>query len=203
VELHPRVHAALLVQLERREAALSAGARHVGWKIGGAIAEIDALTGGAPVVGYLTTATVVPAGGVHDASGAQELRAETELLIAGDRLGVALELVDVARPPGGMEAIVAGNVFHRALVLGATRSAAAGAQARLWIDGALRAAAPVSTDIAATLARVSALLATVGVRLQRGDHVLAGALTHVPVAAGQEIWAEIDGLGRVAVTIAP
>ena len=108
MDLHPDLRAALHAQLEHRRAALDAGARHVGWKIGGDIAEIDA-----------------------------------------------------------------------------------------------RAEAAVETDVAGTLARVSELLDALGLRLEPGDRVLAGSLTHEPVAPGQEVQAEIEGLGRVAVTIAP
>jgi hypothetical protein len=72
---------ALRRQLARRRALLDAGAAHVGWKIGGAIAEIDALTAGAPLTGYLTSSTVLPPGAAYDAADARELRAETEVLI--------------------------------------------------------------------------------------------------------------------------
>jgi hypothetical protein len=46
VELHPEVMSALRAQLDARRAQLDTGARHVGWKIGASIAEVDALTGG-------------------------------------------------------------------------------------------------------------------------------------------------------------
>jgi 2-keto-4-pentenoate hydratase len=117
-----RVLAALRLQVERRAAVLEAGARHVGWKVGARIAEV-----GPPVLGYLTSASLVEPGGRHDATGARELRAETDLLIeVGDdgdlRCGVALELVDVARPPHQLAAagqrlrsgdlILAGSLTH-------------------------------------------------------------------------------------------
>jgi 2-keto-4-pentenoate hydratase len=205
------VLAALRRQLRARRAALEDGARRVGWKIGGDIAEIDALTGSAPVIGYLTTASLAPAAGMHDASGARALRAETELLIelatpetiAG--VGVAIEIVDVARPPDTMESIVAANVFHRAAVFGEARAAAVApdAKARLWVNGSLREAAPATADVEWTVEHVARLLHALGERLRAGDRILAGSLTHVPVAAGDEVQAEIDGLDRLAVTIAP
>jgi 2-keto-4-pentenoate hydratase len=193
-----RVLSALRRQLERRAALLDAGARHVGWKVGANIEEV-----GPPVFGYLTTATVVAPGGVHDTTGARELRAETELLIeVGDELrcGVALELVDVARPPDDLEGIVAANVFHRAVALGGQRGA--GTEARLWIDGELRETALVTPGAAAVVRRLAEQLDAAGERLRTGDLVLAGSVIHVPAGPGCRVAAEIAGVDRVEVTLA-
>jgi 2-keto-4-pentenoate hydratase len=208
--LDPRVLGALRRQLERRRALLEAGARHVGWKVGGAIAEIDELTGGAPVTGYLTSATVRPPGATCDVPGARELRAEAEVLIHVARdpdvavVGVAIELVDVARPPHSMAEIVAANVFHRAAVVGGARAGALAptALARLWIDGELREVAPVTTDVASVVERLATVLAAAGERLRAGDLILAGSLIHVPVRPGSTVVAEIDGVDRVEASVA-
>jgi|tagenome__1003787_1003787.scaffolds.fasta_scaffold20679090_2 2-keto-4-pentenoate hydratase len=199
--------AALREQLARRRTQIHQGARHVGWKIAAGIPEIDAVTGGSAAIGSLTSATVFDDGAELEAISGRELRAETELLIQVARtgpdpcgvVGVAIEFVDVARPPCEMEAIVAGNVFHRAAVLGRARAGdlPAAACARLWIDGELREIAPVTTDVAATIAHVAGLLAALGERLLAGDVILAGSLTHVPVRIGSAVAAEIDGVGRV------
>jgi 2-keto-4-pentenoate hydratase len=202
---------ALRAQHARRRALLNDGARHVGWKIGGGIAEIDAVTGGNSAIGYLTSATVFEDGSSVDGVSGRELRVETELLIevaqpgaaACGVVGVAIELVDVARPPCEMEAIVEANVFHRAAVLGRGRSGGLppAACARVWIDGELREIAPVTTDVPVTIAHVAGLLAAIGERLQAGDLILAGSLTHVPLPEGGAIMAEIDGVGRVHATV--
>jgi 2-keto-4-pentenoate hydratase len=219
LERPPRLHlaepllAAQREQLEQRRKLLHDGARHIGWKIGAGIDEIDAVTGGIPALGYLTSATVFDHGARLESVSGRELRAETELLIQVARtgshpraaVGVAIEFVDVARPPCEMEAIVAGNVFHRAAVLGGARAGglAAAACARLWIDGELREIAPVTTDVAATIAHVAGLLAAAGERLRAGDVILAGSLTHAPVGFGSKVEAEIDGLGRVETALLP
>jgi hypothetical protein len=202
IELHPRVETALRAQLDRRAAALAAGASHVGWKIGASIAEVDALTGDTPVIGYLTTATLIPDGGAFAVGDATGLHAEVELVLGGGGFAVGLELVDTTRPPSSLEDIVAGNVFHRAAVLGAATACAPLGEARLWIDGELCARAPVSTNVDATRAHVAALLERLGLALSPHDRVLAGSLIHVPVTAGRALCAEIDGLGRVGVTLA-
>src|SRR3954469_5903267 len=118
VDLHPTIAAGLAAQLAARRAALDAGARRVGWKLAYGIAEVEELAGDEPVVGHLTSATLLPPGGAYHARADRELRVETELAvevgeggaIAG--LAVALEVVDVGRPPHGARALVAANVLH-------------------------------------------------------------------------------------------
>jgi 2-keto-4-pentenoate hydratase len=184
--------------LARRRALLDAGARHVGWKVGAGIEEI-----GPPAFGYLTSATLVAPGGSHDVAGARELRAETELLIeVGGGFGVALELVDVARPPDDAAGIIAANVFHRAAALGSVRVPRPGARARLWVDGAVAAESPVDTDVAVVLSRLREQLAAVDEELRPGDLVLGGSVCHVPVGAGSRVAAEIEGVERVELSLA-
>ena len=48
---------------------------------------------------------------------------------------------------------------------------------------------------------VAQLLAAAGEQLQRGDHILSGALTHVAIEPSDEIKAEIQTLGAVTLTI--
>jgi 2-oxo-3-hexenedioate decarboxylase len=67
----------------------------------------------------------------------------------------------------------------------------------------VREAAAVTADPAATVAVVAWLLAAAGERLEPGERVLAGSTCHVPVAPGDSVVAEIDGLGAVGATIAP
>jgi 2-keto-4-pentenoate hydratase len=188
---------ALRAQLARRRALLEAGARHVGWKVGAGIEEV-----GDPVFGHLTTATLIAPGARCDVSGARELRAETELLLevrpGSIAFGVALELVDVARPPHDPAEIIARNVFHLAAALGTERAAAPGPEARLWVDGALAEAAPVTTDASAVLTLIRDQLTALGEALRPGDLILSGSLCHVPVSPGSHLTAEIDTLGHIS-----
>jgi 2-oxo-3-hexenedioate decarboxylase len=208
--VHPRVEAATRAQLEAWRAALDGGARRVGWKIALGIAEVEELIGDEPVIGHLTTATLLRPGATYAAGGDRALRAETELAIevgeGGEVAGlaVALELVDVARPPDGMAPIVARNVFHRAVAFGPTCPGAGvgGARARLVIDGEVREEATVQADAARTVAAVARLLDAVGERLQPGELILAGSACHVPTGPGDAVAAEIEGLGRVEATVA-
>jgi hypothetical protein len=114
--VHPRVVAALRAQLGSRRAALDAGARHVGWKIGLGIPEVEALIGSYPVMGHVTTATRLRSGDAFRAPRPEMLRAETEIAIEVGRdrsiarFAVALELVDVG-PPAGLQGIVADRIL--------------------------------------------------------------------------------------------
>jgi 2-oxo-3-hexenedioate decarboxylase len=209
-DLHPTIAAGLAAQLAARRAALDTGARRVGWKLAYGIEEIAALVAEEPVVGHITTATVIEPGGTYRGAHAdRELRVETELAvevsdggaIAG--LAVALEIVDVGRPPHSAEGLVAANVLHRAVAFGPTRSEAAPTgPARLLIGGEAREEAPVRGDPAAVVAATGRLLEAVGERLEPGDLILAGSSCHVPAAPGDAVVAEIAGLGAVAATIA-
>src|SRR4051795_11517298 len=194
-----------------RRAALDAGARRVGWKLAYGIAEVEELAGDEPVVGHLTSATLLaPGGAYHRASADRELRVETELAVEVGEGGaiagllVALEVVDVGRPPHGAQALVAANVLHRAVAFGRTRpgAGAPAGPARLLIGGELREEAPVRGDPAAVVATTARLLAAIGERLEPGDRILAGSSCHVPAVPGDAVVAEIAGLGAVAATIA-
>jgi 2-keto-4-pentenoate hydratase len=180
----------------------------VGWKIGARIPEVQAMIGDEPVIGYLTSATLLPPGGTYRAAPGADLCAETELVvdvgpggaIAG--LGVGLELVDVARPPHGMEAIVEAHAFHRAYVLGPPRPEGVPGEASLTINDEVCQTAPVRYDPLAVLRTVARLLDAAGERIEPGDRILAGSVNHVAVASGDHVVVEIDGLGRLDVQVA-
>jgi 2-keto-4-pentenoate hydratase len=209
-EIHPSVTAAVSAQLQAWRAALGDGAGRVGWKVAHDIAEIEDVAGDQPVIGHLTTASLVEDGGRHSAAGARKLRAETELVLEiGDELtiasfAVALELVDVARPPDDLEGIVAANAFHRALALGpAQRGLAEKPEGRALVNGELRQTGTAREDHTTLVQTVARQLDAVGERLRPGDRILTGSITHVPVRVRDVVTAEIDGLGGVEVEITP
>jgi len=210
-QLHPTIEAGLAAQLAARRAALDAGARRVGWKLAYGIEEIEALAGAEPVIGHLTSATLLEDGASYRGARADRaLRVETELAVevgeggAVAGLAVALEVVDVGRPPEGAQALIAANVLHRAVAFAPTRRGARAAPgpARLLVGREVREEAPVRGDPAAVVAATATLLEALGERLEPGDRILAGSSCHVPAAPGDHVLAEIAGLGSVAATIA-
>jgi hypothetical protein len=199
-ELHPQLVSALREQLARRPP----GARRVGWKVGAGDRES---IGGEIAVGHLTSATLLEAGSTYRGGGG-ELHADAEVAlelgeqrtIAG--YGVALEIIDL----GGTddpEAVVAGNVFHRAVAFGPMRQTLPdGVEGTLFVNGDLRAAAPAPDDFADKVAAVARLLAAVGEQLQAGDRIITGSLVQVPIEAGDQVAAGLGEFDRVRLSIA-
>jgi 2-keto-4-pentenoate hydratase len=220
-EVDPRVVAALQPLFERWRAELDAGAQRVGWKIGLNIPEVQQSFGlREPVIGYLTSATQVEHGGTYTPEPGAELRAEAEIALYIDRdvpadadaatargaiagLAASIELVDVARPPGELEGILLGNVFHRGFVLGPRGPILPTefSEAHLHIDE-LSVAASVPGDFADVVMVVARLLGALGEGLQAGDWIISGAVVHLPVAPGNRVVVDVDRLEPASVTIA-
>ena len=209
----PRVVAALERQLESWRAALGRGAERVGWKIGLNIPEVQERLGlREPVIGHLTSETRLEPGSAYSAGEAEALRLEPEIAIeVGPEHSIAgtapaIELVDVGRPPGGLDGIVAENVFHRAFAIGETRPGAPpeGVTATVTVNGEERESADAGDDLEQVVRLVARLLEAAGERLEPGDRIIAGSLTpQVPVETGDEAAVEVSGLGRVEARIAP
>jgi 2-keto-4-pentenoate hydratase len=221
-EVDARAAEAIKVQLEDWRAALASGAERVGWKIGLNIPEVQERLGlREPVIGHLTSATRLESGGDYPGGEADELRAEPEVAIEVGRdvpgdadsesareaiagYGAAIELVDVGRPPADLEGIVAGNVFHRGFVLGASQPAlpAEGVEAVVSVNGDERDRADAPDDFAEVVMLVARLLDAVGERLSAGDRIIAGSLTPpVAVGPGDDVAVDLGRLGRVEVHV--
>lgn len=205
------VAAGMRAQLARREAELDAGAEPLGWKIGINVPAVQERLGiSEPVVGYMTTVSPREPGEPVDVSGWTAPVIEPEVAIrVGDDGGVAalapaIELVDIDLPFDDIEAILAGNVFHRAVVLGAEiPGGAATGGCRVVVDGAEAAAAPVQCDVAGTADFVAGYLARHGASLSPGEVIIAGSLTTpLAVSPGSRIEVEVGELGSVAVALA-
>jgi 2-keto-4-pentenoate hydratase len=203
-------------QLRQRRETLEAGAEHVGWKIGFNIPEVQQQLGiEEPVLGHLTSASVVKDGGEYDASGATRLMAEPEVAIElGEDetisgLAAAIELVDIGRPPRGegVEAIVADNIFHSAVVLGDSRPGASAdsVRATVTVNGEERASAELTDDLAEVVRVAARRLAEADERLRAGDRIIAGSITAQvgPLELGDVVDVEVDGLGSLQARIAP
>ena len=212
--------------LELRRGRLEAGERHLGWKVGfGAPAALERYAIDRPLVGFLTDRTLLPDGAEVAIGGwaAPRLEAEVAVRLARDVPGgagledvraaiagmaPAIELADLDPPPADPEAILAGNIFHRHVILGALdegRDSADGLVARLRRDGEQIAEAPASSELTGEVVEVVRLtaetLAAAGERLRAGEVVITGSVVApLPVAPGERFQIEFDRLGPVAVT---
>jgi 2-keto-4-pentenoate hydratase len=128
-------------------------------------------------------------------------------------LGPAIELVDLDQPPDEVEAILAGNIFHRRVVFGPGSSAHAGAKldglsGRIFRRGAeaqstseLEANTGRLIDIVRHMARV---LGSFGEQLRAGEIIIAGSVVLPLVIEADEdnIAFALDPIGRVSVGLA-
>lgn len=216
----PRLLAGLTEQARMLRTLEAEGARRIGWKAGfGAPAALAAMALDAPLVGFLTDRTrlAVDADGRAAASltGWTRAMAEAEvavlladdlgpdagpddLLAAVEAVAPAIELadLDVDPTPAAVAAILAGDIFHRHVLLGPSRRTPAG-----WPGPELRArvrhvaadGTETTFDVpdvevgpgtaAAVLAACARGASVVGPGLRRGDVVILGSMVP-PVAVG-------------------
>jgi 2-keto-4-pentenoate hydratase len=131
----PRIVAGLATQARKRRAAQAGGAARLGWKAGlGTAAAMQRVAIDAPLVGYITGQTLLADGTEVAIAGWSNptLEAEVAIRLGADvpagatrshtlaavaAVGPAIELVDLG-PPDDVEAVLAGNIFHRAVLLG-------------------------------------------------------------------------------------
>jgi 2-keto-4-pentenoate hydratase len=211
-------------QLARWRATLAGGATRVGWKTGINAPVVQRALGIDDVVlGHLTSATTLPAGATHPLAGGTRvgMEAEVALHIGADlpggaspeqaraavaRRGAAIELVDNDRPFDDVEAIVANNVFHRAVSFGTASPPPRGpwlndVTARIMHNGAQIEAidtAAVAGDLIAIVRFVADTLAACGEQLRTGDRIIAGSLGRLFfVEPGDVVVADLGRLGNV------
>jgi 2-keto-4-pentenoate hydratase len=219
-----RVARGLATQLHEWRGRLARGERRIGWKIGLNVVAVQRQLGiDAPVIGHLTSASVIEDGSAHSLAGATRPGVEPEVAIhiaarveaeegweaalaAVEGLGAAIEVVDIDPALRDVETILARNVFHRGAVLGSAGEASlpAGTSARVLRDGAPAAEeldVRAAVDVAGTVLHVAGLLESQGLRLDAGDVVIAGSLTPiVPVEPGSKVEVEIGTLGTLALS---
>ncbi len=209
-----KVAAGMRAQLGRRDAEIVAGAAPLGWKMGLTVAAVQEGLGlDGPVVGYMTSGTRLEPGAEVSLAGFTNAMCEPEVAIhVGEggtiaALGAAIELVDIDLPFEDVEAILAANIFHRAVVLGEPVAGAslAGVTAQVSKDGEPLAevtASDVVGDPAETVRFVADYLEPHGATLDPGHVIIAGSLTPpVAVQAGDLFEVDLGPLGQVDLSL--
>jgi 2-keto-4-pentenoate hydratase len=191
--MDPRVVSGTQRQLESWRAELAAGAERVGWKIAFNAEGVQQRVGiSAPVVGYMTSNTLLKYGAHIRVGGARNLLLEPEISIEigptlePAALGCAIEIVDVDSPVDDLEGVVASNLFHRGVLF----------EAAVLVNGEERERAEIQFDEWETVGIVSETLAAAGETLQPGDQIIAGSLTTpVEVRPGDSVGVQVGPLG--------
>lgn len=210
----PRLRAALVEQSEHRRRALARGARHVGWKLG--VGDRESI-GGEIAIGYLTAETVLPDGAAYRPDARADLHADAEAMVefacdvgvaegatavghAIARFGAALEIVDLTRLAGEPEAVVAANVFHRAVAFAELDGPPSG-DVRILVDREVRGAAPWPRDVLDRIVAAARVLDAIDERFRAGDRVITGSIVQAPLRPGEEVVADFGGLAQIRLCV--
>lgn len=220
-----KIHRGMQRQLQQWRTELATGEGRLGWKIGfNRVADQQKFELPSPMVGYLTHKRQIAAGGCYSFKAGSTILVEAEIaLLIGTDLTVgatlaqarnaiqgyaaALELVDTRRTGSNdIEEILAGNLFHEAVVIGNTATLNGNhCNAALKINGnEVRRLEPerLPADFAVIVKVVADILAQHGEQLRAGDWIISGAVTTpVEVHAGDEITLALAPLGEIALTI--
>src|SRR6185369_1505805 len=203
----PRIARGMAKQLANRRARLAAGEKPLGWKVGlGAPPAMARLNIKAPLVGFMMQTSLVANGGTVSFAGWTKPVAEPEIAVhmgqdlpgGADRagtiaaiaaLGPAIELADLNPPPDDVEATLAGNIFHRHVILGPPDPTRAGAKldglvGHVFRRGALAAkqeqVEALIGEMIGIVAHVAGTLAAHGERLRAGDVIITGSIVPPP-----------------------
>lgn len=227
----PRIARGMAQQLTRWHQRIRAGEKALGWKAGfGTTDAMERLKLHAPLIGHLTDQSQLRSGESVDVSGWAHALAEPEIAvyigknvargasreaavaaIAG--IAPAIELVDLTEPSEDVTAILAGNVYHRHVVLGTRENVRRGSS----VDGLSGTVSRDGTEIATSnelqgmtgdyvdiVRHIADLLAAFGERLTAGQVVITGSVVQpFPVQPGETIAFRLQTGPEVAVRVEP
>jgi 2-keto-4-pentenoate hydratase len=192
--------------LMRRREILAQGAEPLGWKIGFNLPEFQEKLGiDRPLAGFLTSDGLLEDGAEwDDLPVIVESEVAVEIGDDGRSIVALLPALELADPPDldlGVEQILAGNIFHRAVAFGPrveTREPGAG---RILVNGEEQHALSAEQTVAnldAMVETVAGRLADAGEELQPGHRIITGVLAPPHKASpGDTVRLELDGLGGV------
>ncbi|MGH9772675.1 MAG: 2-keto-4-pentenoate hydratase [Candidatus Acidiferrales bacterium] len=228
----PRISRGMKAQFLRRRQLLHAGHKPLGWKVAfGSPAAMERFNLQAPLVGFLTDRAQLGSGSTLSLSGWTKPLAEPEIavLLGKDLAGgsgreevrsaiaaisPAFELVDVTAAPSAenLEAVLAGNIFQRQVVLGPSDASRAGGvldglTCRVLKNGA--EIARTSDPQAATgklienMTQVAGLIAAFGESLRAGEIVITGSvIPPLEFQPGDRLDFYLDPAGNVSISAA-
>lgn len=200
----PRIDNGMREQTALRARLLQGGAQQIGWKVGfGAPAAMTNLRLTAPLVGFLLDRALLASGATVSLAGWQKPAAETEIaahigmdLPAGATrdearkaiaaIGPAIELADIDCPMDDVQAILAGDIFQRHVILGPRDIMRQGARLNGLKGRVTRSGSEVPLpldlqtnigDIIDIVRHVADVAAATGSGLRTGQFIICGSLT--------------------------
>ena len=199
--------------LVRRREILAQGAEAIGWKVGFNISAAQEKLGiDAPLAGFLLSDGVLEDGAevsLDDGPVVVESEVAVELGPDGRSIVALLPALEVADPPDldqDVETILAGNIFHRAVVFGPRVETNAPGAGRVLVNGeAEHVMAPGDTSghLEEMVEAVRKRLAAVDEDMLPGQRIITGVLAPPHVAhPGDRVRLELDALGGVELLFA-
>jgi 2-keto-4-pentenoate hydratase len=200
----PRISKGMRAQMELRKRRFNEGAHQVGWKVGfGAPPAQKNLKLTAPLVGFILDRAMLLSGSKVSLASWQKPVAEAEIAAymgqdlaananrddvrkAIAAIGPAIELADIDCPMDDVEAILAGDIFQRHVVLGQRDIMRQGARLQGLKGRVARSGSdvPVPTDLETNIGdilnivrHVADVAAAIGDRLRAGQFIICGSLT--------------------------
>jgi 2-keto-4-pentenoate hydratase len=193
--------------LVRRREILAQGAEPVGWKIGFNVPALQEKLGiDRPLAAFLTTDGLLEDGAEVSLDGPLMVESEVAVELGDDARSIAalLPALELADPPDlalGVERILAGNIFHRAVAFGPRVGAAAPGAARIVVNGSLQHSVPAeraAAHLREMIEAVSGRLAEAGEELRPGDRIITGILAPPHSAEpGDTVRLELEAVGAV------
>jgi 2-keto-4-pentenoate hydratase len=193
--------------LVRRREILAAGAEPVGWKIGFNVPAMQQKLGiDRPLAGFLTTDGLLEDGAEVPLDGPLMVESEVAVELGDDARSIAalLPALELADPPDlelGVEQILAGNIFHRAVAFAPGVETAAPGAARILVNGDVKYSLPAEragAHLTEMVDAVAARLAEAGEELRPGERIITGILAPPHAAQpGDTVRLELEALGGV------
>jgi 2-keto-4-pentenoate hydratase len=196
---------AMLVRLRE---ILAQGAEPVGWKVGFNVsAAQDKLRIDAPLAGYLTTDGLLEDGAEYSLDqGPVVVESEVAVELGDDGRSIValLPALEIADPPDldqDVEAILAGNIFHRAVAFGPRVETDAAGGGRVIVNGDVEhemAPGDTSAHLEDMVEAVRRRLSAVDEEMGAGLRIITGILAPPHAAQpGDTVRLELDALGGV------
>jgi 2-keto-4-pentenoate hydratase len=219
----PAVREGMRRMLERRTELVERSVALIGWKLAfGAPIWLEKFGLAGPLVGFLPESTRQEPGSTVSCAGWVNPVAEPEIAVYIERdvvdpaqamhaiagFGPAIELADVDAPPEDLGEVLAGNVFHRAVILGERNGETAVSQMRATVRRNGVEVADTNDLEALTgkldviLPHAAGLLNAVGERLSAGDVVIMGSVVPpIQVNPGDEVAFELSPFPAISVRV--